>query len=130
MPYQDFVPAVDPNAALIEEALCFAFRGRHLLIGQSPAGRALPLYGELVEISQCVLRANFIGNLDDRPVFALEVEDASPEPSPFAFAPLRSTFGALDEAAWMIAARAAMILEWDRNHQFCGACGEPPVTPR
>ena len=128
MPYQDFVPAVDPNATLIEDALCFAFRSGHLLIGQSRTGDSLPLYGELVEIRQCVLRTNFIGSVDAQPVFALEIEDGSPEQSPFSFAPLRAAFGPLDEAAWMIAARAAMVLEWDRNHQYCGSCGNPTIV--
>jgi NAD+ diphosphatase len=28
----------------------------------------------------------------------------------------------------MIAARAAMVLEWDRNHQYCGSCGNPTIV--
>jgi NAD+ diphosphatase len=36
---------------------------------------------------------------------------------------LRSWFGVLDDATMAIAMRAVQIVEWDRTHSFCGACG-------
>ena len=38
---------------------------------------------------------------------------------------LRSWFGVLDDATMAIAMRAVQIVEWDRTHRFCGACGTP-----
>jgi NAD+ diphosphatase len=38
---------------------------------------------------------------------------------------LRTWFGSLDDETLSIAMRAVQILEWDRTHQFCGACGIP-----
>jgi NAD+ diphosphatase len=118
-----FEPGVDPSAQPLDDAICFAFRKGHLLIGPSAIGSYLPTYGELTEVRHLVLRANFIGHYDRRPAFAIELQDSAPDPYPFAFAPLRGTFGTLDEDSWLIAGRAAMIVDWDRNHQFCGACG-------
>jgi NAD+ diphosphatase len=122
--YRDFEPGVDPNAVLQENALCFVFRKGELLIGPSSIGDYLPIYDELKAISHLIVRANFMGHLERRPVFAIEVEETAPDPQPFAFQPLRGTFGTLDEGAWLLAGRAAMIADWDRSHKFCGACGE------
>ena len=36
---------------------------------------------------------------------------------------LRSWFGVLDDATLAIAMRAVQLVEWDRTHRFCGACG-------
>jgi len=30
---------------------------------------------------------------------------------------------ALDEAQFALAGRALQIVDWDRSHQYCGACG-------
>jgi len=38
---------------------------------------------------------------------------------------LRSWFGTLDDDSMSIAMRAVQMLEWDRTHRFCGACGTP-----
>jgi len=41
---------------------------------------------------------------------------------------LRSLMGALDEELLKIAGIASQVLDWDRNHQFCGRCGGPTVS--
>ncbi|HWS76701.1 MAG TPA: NAD(+) diphosphatase, partial [Quisquiliibacterium sp.] len=38
---------------------------------------------------------------------------------------LRNWFGVLDDETLSIAMRAVQVLEWDRTHRFCGACGTP-----
>ena len=39
------------------------------------------------------------------------------------FRGLRSLFGLLDEPSFQVAGRAIQIVDWDRDHQFCGRCG-------
>jgi NAD+ diphosphatase len=41
---------------------------------------------------------------------------------------LRALFSQLDDSLYGLAGRAIQILDWDRTHQFCGACGEPTVA--
>lgn len=38
---------------------------------------------------------------------------------------LRSWYGVVDDATLAIGMRAVQVLEWDRTHRFCGACGTP-----
>src|SRR5574341_1516919 len=43
---------------------------------------------------------------------------------------LRPIFSVLDDDHFALAGRALQLLEWDRNHQFCGRCGAPTQTKR
>ncbi|MEZ5728559.1 MAG: NAD(+) diphosphatase [Burkholderiaceae bacterium] len=52
-------------------------------------------------------------------------EHQPPLPSGLRAAGLRQWFGVLDDASLAIAMRAVQVLEWDRTHRFCGACGTP-----
>jgi NADH pyrophosphatase NudC (nudix superfamily) len=39
--------------------------------------------------------------------------------------PLRAAMMGFPESLAGLAGRAAQVLEWDRTHRFCGACGTP-----
>jgi len=40
-------------------------------------------------------------------------------------APLRSVFELAGDAAFALAGRAVQLLDWQRQHRFCGQCGTP-----
>lgn len=40
---------------------------------------------------------------------------------------LRSLVGRLPGAVWQLAGRACQLVEWERSHRFCGACGKTTV---
>jgi len=59
---------------------------------------------------------------------AVALEDEHPPerlPDGWRVAGLRQWFGALDDETLAIAMRGVQMLEWDRTHRFCGACGTP-----
>lgn len=61
---------------------------------------------------------------------AVALEDDHPAerlPDGWRAAGLRQWFGALDDESLAIAMRGVQMLEWDRTHRFCGACGTPTV---
>lgn len=61
---------------------------------------------------------------------AVALEDDHPAerlPDGWRVAGLRQWFGALDDENLAIAMRGVQMLEWDRTHRFCGACGTPTV---
>ncbi len=104
-----------------EDALWFLFAGNDLLVSDGPQGLALARPDPLPPSPQ------FLGTLDGVPCFAarLSLEEAPADSRPEG---LRRTWGQLPEAQWWIAGRAIQVLEWDRTHRFCGACGRPTVS--
>jgi NAD+ diphosphatase len=62
--------------------------------------------------------AHFVGVLDGRAVWAVDVVDAEPADG----VPLMGLWGAVDEVVWTVAGRAVQLVEWDRTHRYCGRC--------
>ncbi len=51
-----------------------------------------------------------------------ELDEAADPPEGLVFENLRSVFSLLPEEHLWIANRAIQVVEWDRDHQFCGRC--------
>ncbi len=60
-------------------------------------------------------------------VWAAGVDAAVPAPLGAEFVGARQLIGALDPQAFGLFARARMLVDWERTHRFCGACGTPSV---
>ncbi len=72
-----------------------------------------------------IVRRQHLDTSGRRPAVSLEIADGAGAPAGMAWKGLRSLFGLLDEAASRVAVKAIQIVDWDRDHQFCGRCGEP-----
>jgi NAD+ diphosphatase len=66
-----------------------------------------------------------LGYLDGEMCFSAELAADAEPPRGARFVGLRQLYGLLPEALTGVAARAAQTVEWDRTHQFCGACASP-----
>jgi NAD+ diphosphatase len=109
------------------DAWWFAFRGSELLVRDEGSAAALPGGGEWEVLGLATGRVHSVGRLGGSVCWAVELtEDAEP-PAGFSFQGLRRLWGLLEEEAWRIAGRAVQILDWDRNHRFCGRCGSETV---
>ena len=73
----------------------------------------------------------FVGTLAGRHVWAVDANEEPPDwPPPGAFSDLRRLHGDVDEPTWAAAGRAVQLVEWSRNHRFCGRCATPTeVSP-
>jgi NAD+ diphosphatase len=105
------------------------FRGNELLVVEDggPAVR-LPDGSEWEALG--VLRdppdpgaSHLVGRLGGAAAYAVELPAGTEPPPGTAFHGLRRLWGALDAAAWRLAGRAVQVVDWDRNHRFCGRCG-------
>jgi NAD+ diphosphatase len=104
--------------------LWFAFRGRELLVSDAFGIPSLP---SLAVLGLATTRAQYLGTLDGEACFSAELaRDAEPPPGA-QFRDLRQLYGRMRESLLSVAARAVQIMEWDRTHQFCGACAAPTV---
>ena len=86
-------------------------------------GDRVPLASTLSHLGAPPLRQLHLGLLDGVPVEGIAVGADVRAPEGFAFVGLREAFGLLGEVEWNVAGRAVQLLEWDRTHRHCGACG-------
>jgi NAD+ diphosphatase len=100
----------------------FVFRGSDLLVRMEGNTARLPREEEL-ELSLADPHA--VGELPGEACWAAELAAETEAPEGMAFQGLRKLWGVLPEEAWRIAGRAVQIVDWDRNHRFCGRCGTP-----
>jgi NAD+ diphosphatase len=68
-----------------------------------------------------------IGRYENKTYVAHRLREASEAANGHRYAGLRSLFGTMPREPLAIALRANQLLEWDRTHRFCGACGTATV---
>jgi NAD+ diphosphatase len=105
-----------------ETTLWFLFRGRELLV--TPTGSVLAARDPDVA-GAVVVRRQFLGFLGPRACWSGELAPDALPPSGMSFRDLRMLYGQLPPELHEVAGRAVQIMDWDRSHQFCGACGAP-----
>jgi NAD+ diphosphatase len=113
-----FEPAILPAAEATTLSWCFAFAEGQLLL---PEDAECLAPGPLIESEV----RHYLGRLGGLDAWALRVPEAPPG---FRRVSLRAAMMAMPALQMGVAARAAQVLEWDRAHRFCGACGTPTET--
>lgn len=83
-------------------------------------------YEHLQSSGWMILREQFVGYWQDRPCYAVEIDgEAELDPLQYHRGNLYQILGRVDEPVFALAGRAAQLLAWERDHQFCGRCGRP-----
>lgn len=114
----------------VSSARCFAFHGNRLLCLPAQSGfDALPTVASVQSQFASQFEPRFLGWLGASPCVLLEV---SPEQSgattAFELVDLRVLAFTANESFFAMVARARQVLEWERTHRFCGACGAPTAS--
>ncbi|HEU4353766.1 MAG TPA: NAD(+) diphosphatase [Burkholderiales bacterium] len=126
------------------EAYWFVFRGDKLLVELGPPERPsddprfrlrpawarLPLLKRHDRLYERALRTLYLGRLGGVDCFAAELALEADVPAGMAWEGLRPLFSVLHDDHFALAGRALQLLEWDRNHQFCGRCATPTEPKR
>jgi NAD+ diphosphatase len=102
-----------------------AFRKAELLVVQEGSTARVPTGAEWAALGLPAGEPQSVGTLAGAAAWAVEAVAPEPVelPEGMAFLGLRRLWGVLDEEAWKLAGRAVQIVEWDRDHRFCGRCG-------
>lgn len=98
------------------------FRERSLLVSLA---HTLPAACLPAELGAAPLRVQYLGLLDGEPCFSAEVGNDAQPPPEMMFRDLRALYGRVPEELMALSARAVQVMDFDRTHQFCGACGAP-----
>ncbi len=96
---------------------------RYVNLEQSPGSMSWSRYAAAGFRAE---RVHAMGVLDGAAHFAVALPDDFEHgalPAGWRAAGLRSWFGVLEDLPLSLAMRAVQVLEWDRTHRFCGACG-------
>lgn len=109
----------------IEGALGFAFSNDDLLIKTEIKGHVIPTLEEIEGQGIVPLRKFYMGTVDGKPCFCMELSDETPELKGMEYIGLRDVFHVAGEEMFRLAGIAIQIINWDKNHSFCGQCGEP-----
>lgn len=103
--------------------LCFAFLKGSLLVKRSVDELQIPAFGEIKKLNMNYENEFFLGEYEDKACFAIEIYNEIDLANNFKLVPLREIGMLMEEEIFEIAGRASEILNWDRNHKFCGRCG-------
>jgi NAD+ diphosphatase len=123
-----FVPAVAPPSDRTGPEWWFFFKHNRLCVVTQVGTVSVPrlpaeaVPPEVREAGHC------LGTLDGTPCFTAALPEDSPAPVGGEFVKLRGLYDMLPDVMIATAGRAFQVLEWDRTHRFCGACGKPLVT--
>ncbi len=123
-PYR-FVPHHKPPESPGDDPLLFAFRGRDLLV---TGELELPDLATIDANGYEAVRRQYLGALDGRHCYSIELPEDAKATGGLRFSNLHMLHATFDDATHALAGRAVQIVEWDRTHQYCGACAEPTVV--
>lgn len=115
-----FVPQITPPETF-HVAHWFIFQDGRLLVDRESAD--VPRLADPAELGVTVERRIFAGSLGGEPMFALEARPPSAAPDGMSWEGLRALFARYDDAHIAATSRAVQLVNWDRDHQFCGRCG-------
>jgi NAD+ diphosphatase len=109
------------------DAIGFAFRRSEVLVfrTEDDAGFGVPTRSQLEELDFDLRLETYVGELDDADLIAWELDPEVDAPEGWTFEGVRALYGLVDEQLFTLAGRAVQLIEWRRNHQFCGRCGAP-----
>ncbi len=69
------------------------------------------------------LSSHYLGEVAGVPVFAEEVDPDADEPEGYEFETLWSFLTIVEQPVFYLIGRAKQLIEWHRQHHYCGACG-------
>lgn len=118
-----FEPASRPPESLAGDPLWLVFQGARVLVAEAAVALPFPVLQDAAWLGMDELVREYLGQLDGRGVFAVSVAEAAAPPAGFRFEDLRRLLGQMDDTLFALAGRAFQVLEWERNHRFCGRCG-------
>jgi NAD+ diphosphatase len=121
-----FIPGVISPERADAPALWFAFQGAKLLLLEAGECAAVPALADLGELR--IVRRQYLGQLGETHCYSAEVSSSAALPAGTLALGLREVYGRVPDEQWALAARAVQVVDWDRSHQFCGACATPTVS--
>mgnify|MGYP002624744227 CR=1 FL=1 len=107
----------------LRSSLWFIFDGSHLMLRSHEDGLHIPSERVFQELDIEIEVSHEVGEIDGVRCNVALISSRSALSSQHQFYGLRETIGLVEDSHFGMAGRAFQILEWERNHQYCGQCG-------
>lgn len=120
-----FIRGLVPPENTADPAWWFAFVGNKLLVYEKDDVAIVPSTSSLTALGLTPVRTQFLGTLHNQPCYSAELPQPTSPPEGMVLRSLRNLYCALEDSFFAVAGLGFQIMEWDRTHQFCGACGQP-----
>jgi NAD+ diphosphatase len=118
----NFIPAITLDGEPTPQALEPGLRRRQAAAARSRGRRAGSRWPAAPAGMRHAEVRHYLGRLDGLDCWALKLQAV---PEGWRPVPLRAAMMGFPESLAGLAGRASQVLDWDRTHRFCGACGTP-----
>ena len=71
---------------------------------------------------------HYLGHIDNISIYAHDIHSAPKNHEEYEFKSLWQLLNELDQSVFYLLGRAQQIVDWNRNHRFCGKCGVRTVA--
>lgn len=121
--YLNFVPGVKLPDVKNDIDLWFIYRENKLLVEALNEQISIPSWNQVKNLSNEFIRLHYLGSLEGINCYCAELASDSLVPAFMEFRELRPVSNHLLDKLFAVAGKAIQIIDWDKNHQFCGRCG-------
>lgn len=114
------------DGAVPSQASMLVFSGTQLLLPaelSADSELVVPTFYDVAAIIPIETETHYLGLWDDKPLFAVSLGRGLTAPDGWDWRDLRSLLSHIAAEFFFVAGRAIQLLEWARNHQYCGRCG-------
>lgn len=102
----------------------FIFQNERLLVSSQKNYPPLLTKSTVMQLQDALIRQHYVGQFQDFDLYCAEIHIEHPLPAGIELITLRKGLELLGPDWFPIATKAFTIITWDKNHQFCGRCGE------
>ena len=128
MTQERFVPGHRGPAFVAEAVVCCLFQGNRVFVGRDAGGAPqLPLL-DVQAMGLSLKLAHYLGRLDGRHCYGLHLPQGAQPPAGLENLGMRALILEGNDLASALAGQAFQLLEWERTHRHCGACGAPTTA--
>lgn len=91
----------------------------------APDTAPMPLAQHIQPLKSHFIREHLLTQDETTLIYCAELHEHDLIDVEFTKVPLRRALETLGDAWFVMAAKAANIIQWDKNHQYCGRCAQP-----
>ena len=124
---KEYLPHFKAPETRSSSALWFAFESGRVMVRMIDDRPELLTCAHPAEHGLETLQEHYLGTYGGEHCYAAELATAQTAPNGHAMLGLRDLLGHLDDTLAGVSGRAIQILEWNRNHRYCGRCGGETV---